>query len=430
MFRRVAASYRQAFGGLPRAVWLLSGITLIHRSGTMVLPFLTLYLTVERSMSVIEAGRYMGLYGLGGVCGALVGGWLDQHLGSKRAMALTLMVAAVGFLALGWVREPWVTATVLFLTSLAAEGFRTPSSAALGRATTPDIRARAFGLRRLAINLGMSAGPALGGVLATVDYLWLFVADGATCLAAACVVLWLPAVTWLSKKPAPDSSHATFESAEKSGVPAPRPRAPRPWAPRPWSWLNRRMVGFLAATVLLNLAFAQLFATYPLSLSRDLAISEVWIGLLLASNTLLIVAFEMVLLHRFASSRPLRVIALGALAQAAGFLVVPFGERLSVAFVGIGILTLGEMLTHPVAEGFVANRVPEAMLGRAMGVLTACFSIVFVLAPILGTWVYEAYGHRVLWTSCVAVSVIAAVGFVAVDARSLRGASTSRPGNQ
>ena len=30
---------------LPRTIWLLSGATLVNRVGTMVLPFLTLYLT-------------------------------------------------------------------------------------------------------------------------------------------------------------------------------------------------------------------------------------------------------------------------------------------------------------------------------------------------------------------------------------------------
>ncbi|MCI0656199.1 MAG: MFS transporter, partial [Acidobacteria bacterium] len=42
MIGRIAASYRQAFSGLPRSVWLLSAVTFVNRSGTMVLPFLVL----------------------------------------------------------------------------------------------------------------------------------------------------------------------------------------------------------------------------------------------------------------------------------------------------------------------------------------------------------------------------------------------------
>jgi predicted MFS family arabinose efflux permease len=62
--------YRQLFSGLPRDVWLLSLVTFVHRSGTMVLPFLTLYLTSERVFSVREAGGVLSLYGVGAIGGA------------------------------------------------------------------------------------------------------------------------------------------------------------------------------------------------------------------------------------------------------------------------------------------------------------------------------------------------------------------------
>jgi MFS family permease len=40
-------------------------------------------------------------------------------------------------------------------------------------------------LRRLAVNLGMTFGPAAGGFLALYSYTWLFAVEGATCLFAA-----------------------------------------------------------------------------------------------------------------------------------------------------------------------------------------------------------------------------------------------------
>jgi hypothetical protein len=50
VFRSIAA-YREAFSGLSRPVWLLSIATLINRSGTMVLPFLALFLTEKRGFT-------------------------------------------------------------------------------------------------------------------------------------------------------------------------------------------------------------------------------------------------------------------------------------------------------------------------------------------------------------------------------------------
>ena len=43
----VLATYRAAFSGLPREIWLLSFTCFVNRAGMMVLPFLTLFLLVN-----------------------------------------------------------------------------------------------------------------------------------------------------------------------------------------------------------------------------------------------------------------------------------------------------------------------------------------------------------------------------------------------
>ena len=399
----IVRAYRQAFAGLPRQVWLLSAVTLIHRSGTMVLPFLTLYLTAERAMSVRMTGVYLALYGTGGVVGAMAGGRLAERLGNHRAMQWTLTGAGVGFFALGVVRNPLALAALLFATSVAAEGFRTPSSAALGLAVPSSLRARAFAHRRLAINLGMSIGTAAGGLLATVAYLWLFVADGSTCLAAAlAVTLWLEPLGRVAHDPQADETGRQPSGPRRVG-----------WHP----WRDRVFVAVLAFSMLMSLAFVQLFGAYPLTLSRDFGYSEAVIGGLLALNTLLIVLFEMVLIHRLERRRPLVILSVGCLIQAAGFLLVPGGQWMAVSIAAMTVLTVGEMLTHPVMEGFVANHVPPAAMNRAMGLLTASFAITVVVAPVVGTFVYDLWGQAVLWLAAAAVSAVAAAGFFWLSVR-------------
>jgi len=44
MFSSSLRTYRNAYTGLSRSTWLLSLIMLINRSGTMVVPFMTLYM--------------------------------------------------------------------------------------------------------------------------------------------------------------------------------------------------------------------------------------------------------------------------------------------------------------------------------------------------------------------------------------------------
>ena len=57
---------------------MLSGITLVNRAGTMVLPFISLYLTQSHGFSVTQVGRLLGLYGLGSALG-YSGTWVNLN---------------------------------------------------------------------------------------------------------------------------------------------------------------------------------------------------------------------------------------------------------------------------------------------------------------------------------------------------------------
>ena len=50
-------SLRADLRALPRAVWVQCAATLVNRAGTMVLPFLLLYLTRDLGLSPSRGGR-------------------------------------------------------------------------------------------------------------------------------------------------------------------------------------------------------------------------------------------------------------------------------------------------------------------------------------------------------------------------------------
>jgi len=101
MLIRAASLYKRSFTGLSPQSWLLSLIMLINRSGTMVVPFMTLYLTgkdMQRSLS--EAGLVMGLFGLGSMIGAYFGGKLSDKGGFFRVQLVTLLAGGIMFMIL------------------------------------------------------------------------------------------------------------------------------------------------------------------------------------------------------------------------------------------------------------------------------------------------------------------------------------------
>lgn len=265
MLRAIARTYREAFSGLPRPVWLLAVATVVNRSGTMVLPFLVLFLTQERGFSTTEAGRLLALYGLGAMAGSWLGGGLCDRLDSKRVMEWTLALTGVGFLLVGMVESRIWTAILILAVSIVGEAFRPASAAALAAASGPDHRTKSFALHRLAINIGMTLGPALGGFLALYDYFWLFVVDGATCLAAAALLrLFFPAV-----QVAPETAPVAAIVAGGGS----------PWRDGPF--LAMMVLIFLMASVTF-----QEISTFSLSLRRDFGFTEDRIGLAFSVNTL------------------------------------------------------------------------------------------------------------------------------------------------
>ncbi|HWN43287.1 MAG TPA: MFS transporter [Thermoanaerobaculia bacterium] len=393
MFRSILAAYREAFSGLNRAVWLLALTTLVNRSGTMVLPFLILYLTQQQGFEPTDAGKALGVYGVGGVIGSYLGGWLCDRMSPRRVMVGSLALSGVGFIVLGRLdARPAMLVTIFFL-AVVAEGFRPANGAAVATASPPELRNRAFALNRLAVNMGMSLGPTIGGFLAMIDYDWLFIVDGVTSLFAAAVLF------------------VAFHAEDRKPVEAKAVAAPgrSPWRDRPF--LVMMPLFFLLALITFQMA-----STFPLTLRDLYGFHEGRIGLVMAVNTVIIVLFEMVLVHRVGSRDPLKLVGIGGLLFGLGMALLPFGIGFAYAAFTVVIWTIGEMLAFPLSAGAVANRSDESNRGEYMGLYTLSFEGAWVFAPIVGTWVYQTWGAKTLWLGCGAVGVIILIGFYGVSA--------------
>jgi MFS family permease len=393
VLRSILAAYRQAFAGLNRSVWLLSLATLVNRSGTMVLPFLVLYLVKMRGFETMDAGVAIGLYGAGGVLGSYLGGWLCDRVAPRWVIAGSLALTGVGFIVLGRLTTQPSIFVAMCLLGLVGEGFRPATSTALAAAAPPELRTRAFALNRLAVNVGMSLGPSLGGFLAMRSYDWLFLVDGGTCLLSSAFLLV--------------AFHGGTATAAKPEVAAEPGRSP---------WKDGPFLVMMGLFFLLALVTFQMVSTFGLTLRDLYGLREGQIGLVMAVNTVIIVAFEMILVHRVGAMDPLRLVGVGGCLFGLGFALLPFGSTFPYAVFAVVVWTIGEMLSFPLAAGAVANRAGDSNRGLYMGLFTLSFEGAWIFSPILGTWIYQTWGPKTLWLGCGAVGLVLLVGFQAVAA--------------
>jgi MFS family permease len=384
--RTLADSYLDAYRGLPREVWLLSLVLLINRCGTMVLPFWTLYCISERGFTETQVGTLLAIYGVGSVVGAFVGGWLTTRIGALRVQWLSLFLTGTGFLVLLLV-QTWQQIAIAFIVlSIVSEAIRPASSTATANLCDPVQHPRAMALNRLAVNLGMSVGPVLGGFLAGRSFALLFWCDALTCFAAGIGFLLIFGF---------GDETRSINSQQRSNVLRP--------------WRDRQFACFGFFNFLLAIVFFQLMGTYVLYFDQVYGLQKFQIGLLMSINTVSIVLLEMVLVRQVERFHILRVVAVGFLFSGLGFCVLPWGRGMLWAAFSVALWTIGEMLSMPLAAAFSAGRSGPEERGNYMGAFSMSYAAAFVVAPIVGMWAYSIQPNYV-WYGGLVLTLIATGG--------------------
>jgi len=393
MIKSIAQLYRRAYSGLPREAWFLFAVNLVNSSGAMVIFFLSLYLTRRLGFTPARAGQALSLYGLGSLAGAYVGGWLSDRIGSTSVQKLSLLLSGGLLIALGQIRSAGGLLTVLFVFSVAAGALYPANAASVSRICPPELQVKGFALNRLANNLGVTIGPAVGGILAIRDYRLLFWADGLTCIAAVAlfVLIW--------KKP-----EDQLRAAEMKKRQAQTGAARSPWRDGPFLLLMLMVVAWGAV-------FVQIFATFPLYMRGTYTLAEDQIGRLLAVNTILIVAFEMALMEKIRAYSQTRMINLSFILLGLGFGLMPLGRGFLYAGFTVAVWTFGEILSMPLLAALIAGRAGPETRGRYMGIFSFAFSLAFIVGPAAGAAVYGHLGGDALWFGCAGVTVLLAIAF-------------------
>jgi predicted MFS family arabinose efflux permease len=392
MLTTTAHAYRNAYSGLSRSTWLLSLIMLINRSGTMVVPFMTLYLTSPKmGYSIGQAGIVFGLFGAGAFSGAWLGGRLTDKFGFYPVQLFTLFGGGILFMVLGQMKTYPLICTFTFLLSFVNEAFRPANSTAIAFYSKETNRTRSYALNRLAINLGWALGSGLGGFIAHINYELLFWVDGTTNIAAALLMWWF-------LKP------IGYKPPEKSAS-----------NPTPVRSAHRDKVyrTFVLITALFACCFFQIFTNLPVYYKKVLHFSEPFIGFLMAANGIIIALVEMVLIYKLEGKRKHTVyITFGVFLVGLAFLMLNIpGMGAGLAFGMVVMVTIGEIFAMPFMNSYWIGRTEPGNRGQYAALYTMAWSAAQTLGPMGGAQLVEHYGFRLLWWVVGALSIVASLAF-------------------
>ena len=393
MLRKIYRQYIASFQGLSRQVWLLALLMLINRSGTMVIPFLSVYLTQQLGFSLQQTGWVMGFFGLGSLVGVYIGGYLTDKIGYYRVQLGSLLLTGAMFFVLQKVDSFFLFNALIFVTSAITDAFRPANMTAVSEYSEVKDQTRSISLIRLAINAGWAVGPAIGGVAAIkLGYHWLFWLDGLTCILAGLFLYF-------------------FLSPPQNQVQEEQPLDPISTS-RP-ILKDRVFMVFIVLNSLTMLVFFQLFTSIPVYFKANLGLQEDQIGLIMALNGLIIALVEMPMVYLLVNRVPsLRVITIGTLLITIAFLAFNLGYWPGLAVVCMVFLTFGEIFHMPFANGYTMSRANKKNMGKYLSYYGMSFSVAFILAPVIGMQIADLFGYRILWNVLGVIGLISALGYV------------------
>jgi len=381
MFTKTIQLYKDAYTGHPREIWTLFFLTLINRFGTMVFPFLAVYLTTVLGFPLKQTGVLTGTYGLGALAGAYLGGKFSDKYGTRIIIITSLLISGCTFIFLQFATSFSSLFVLIFITSLFGEAYRPAVMSAVGGYVPENQTGRSMSLIRMAISIGMSLAPAIGGFVAiTLGYNWLFWIDGSTCIIAA-LYFWAVSRNWMSENSCQNKSNTAEENLSEKAA-----------------YKNRNFLLFLLATFIMGFGFIQWFHTIPVFIKSEWGYDERYIGVLMAIGSAMIVLFELPSINAIERAGKIKTATLlGLLLISVSFLIFLFPKALLFCFIALIIVTLGGILYFPFNNSIPLSMSPVTKRGEYMAWYWMIWALTNIAGPIIGFALIDELGYATFW---------------------------------
>ncbi|HYK74471.1 MAG TPA: MFS transporter [Pseudoneobacillus sp.] len=380
---------------MPRALWLLIIGMAVNVTGSSFLwPLNAIYIHDHLGKSLTVAGIVLMLNSAASVVGNLFGGSLFDKIGGYKSILIGIAITLLALIGLtfwhGWPEY------VIFLTIIGfGSGMVFPSMYAMAGVVWKEGGRKAFNAIYVAQNVGVAAGAALGGYVASYSFEWIFL--GNTVLYIVFFLIALLGYKGISPTVGPTTSIMNNNKHVKDHS--------RLYA------LLILCIGYLLCWV----AYVQ-WQTTIAAYTQEINITIEQYSILWTINGAIIVLGQPIMNQLIKGVKSVKIqIIIGTIIFVISFVVAASAERFIWFIASMAILTIGEMLIWPAVPTIASNLAPQGREGFYQGIVNSTATGGRMIGPVLGGILVDIYGMSMLFTVMIALFILVILTTVIYD---------------
>jgi len=407
-------SRRSTVGGeLHQVLMLAVSLSILQMGFGIVTPIFPYYV-ISLGVGGIELGILTASFAVAQILFAGPFGHMSDRVGRKPVLAFSLTGFAAANVIYAFAGDVVVMTVARFAEGAVSAGFFPAANAFVADVTTPTNRGKAMGYLGIGNMVGFIVGPTVGGVLA--EFLGIRLPFIITAMLA---LVTLVALQTLVAEPETRFRHPEGSSDR---LPVMQILSLRPKA---YAALGLSVFANVFAVGILQVAFVldavSRFNVTPLTIGVFFGV----IGLIMVVGN---IGFGMI------SDRVGRkwLIVLGSLLGALSLFMFMIGWDI-ISFVEAGIvLGLAISMRGPTTQAMIADLTDKRVYGSVMGVFGAVSNSGYVVAPLLGGFLYETSGVATesLALGCIVSLIGALCGAALLPDKVIRQGSETEEGSQ
>jgi MFS family permease len=379
----------------PKSFRILVFSTFIDRlGGSLIFPFLSLYVIQKFDVGMTQVGLIFGLWSISSLVGSMIGGALADRFGRKAIIIFGLLSSAFTGILMGFVTEIRGFYILALVSGIFSDIGHPAQQAMVADLLPGDQRAEGFGIIRVVQNLAITIGPAIGGILAGISYLLLFILDAAASTITA--VIFLTAIP----ETKPDVAEGEKRDSMIDTILGYR-----------YVVKDRLFVAFILVTIIIITVYSQMYSSLAVYLNQVHEVPAQMFGYIMSMNAAIVVLFQFRITKQLKKYQPMLMMVLASALYGIGFVMYGIVNTTFLFFLAMVIITIGEMIHIPVAQTLAASFAPESMRARYMAAYGLGWAIPNSVAPILAGLVMDSYSPQWVWYIAGILASIAVISF-------------------